>query len=300
MDKTLPRLAVLYADVCGSTRLYEEHGDAIARGDIAQCLSVLSQAAASLDGETLKTIGDEVMCAFADPVKGALAATEMQAALRKAGEADRFKMGILRIKIGWHYGNVIWHEEELLGEAPVTAQQLIRLAKPDEILTSQQSIDALPPAMFPNVHLIDHIPAESWDGQLAVYKMPWRLTGEETEISERAPLQEQDLRGRLQLSYGGRKLIVDASRPHCSIGRAEDVDLQVDGKFTSRLHAEIVFRHGRFIVRDESVNGTVIVGADGNHKRLHREEDILSGTGRLGFGATPAEDPQAIVDFHCL
>ena len=82
--------------MCDSTRLYEEFGDAIARADIAECIEVLSSAVTSLDGEVIKTIGDEIMCAFVDPVRAALASTEMQAALRKASEESRFKMGTLR------------------------------------------------------------------------------------------------------------------------------------------------------------------------------------------------------------
>ena len=35
MDKSLKELAVLFADVSGSTRLYEKYGDAIARADMA-------------------------------------------------------------------------------------------------------------------------------------------------------------------------------------------------------------------------------------------------------------------------
>ena len=41
MDKSLKQLAVLYADVSGSTRLYEQFGDAIARTDLALCIEIL-------------------------------------------------------------------------------------------------------------------------------------------------------------------------------------------------------------------------------------------------------------------
>jgi len=39
MDKSKKQLAVLYADVSGSTRLYEQYGDAIARADLALCIT---------------------------------------------------------------------------------------------------------------------------------------------------------------------------------------------------------------------------------------------------------------------
>ena len=86
MDKSLKNLAVLFADVSGSTRLYEQYGDIIARADMAACIQLLADISTGLDGETIKTIGDEIMCAFEDPIKAALTGTEMQAGLLKAAQ----------------------------------------------------------------------------------------------------------------------------------------------------------------------------------------------------------------------
>ena len=300
MDKSLAELAVLYADVCDSTRLYEEFGDAIARADIAECIEVLSSAVTSLDGEVIKTIGDEIMCAFVDPVRAALASTEMQAALRKASEESRFKMGTLRIKVGWHYGAVGWRQGELIGEAPITAQQIIKRAQADEILTSHRAVEILPAGMFPSMHFIVRIPAEAWEGDLEVHKLPWEQTGQETLISSASMKKvEVPTQAVLLLDYKGTKFRVNGVNTFCRIGRAKDMDLRVLGNFTSRQHAEIGYRNGRFPLRDVSVNGTVIVDQEGNVKRLHREEGILTGSGTIGFGGLPQEDPDGVVLFKC-
>ena len=71
-------LVVLYADVAGSMQIYEQYGDTLARDAMATCIEVLTQVAARLEGRLVKTIGDEVMCAFKDPVKAVLASNEMQ------------------------------------------------------------------------------------------------------------------------------------------------------------------------------------------------------------------------------
>jgi hypothetical protein len=299
VDKSLDKLAVLYADVSGSTRLYEQYGDEIARADIAACIDLLSGIAAGLDGETIKTIGDEIMVAFEDPVKAGLVAAELQAGLAKASDEGAFKMGTLHIKIGWHYGAVNWRDDELLGEAPITAQQVINLAKADEILTSKQSIDAMPPAMFPNVHAIDRVEAEAWDGELIVCKVPWEQSGDETQISSMPMKQMLPSELALVLEYGNQQFRIDARQTRCRIGRGKDMDLRVAGNFTSRQHAQISYRSGRFTIKDESVNGTIIVDEDGEVHRLRREEDVLSGSGTLGFGAPPDEDPGGAVRFKC-
>ena len=58
------QLAVLFADVCGSTKLYEVHGDAKAREAIAKCVALMSESTARQGGTVIKTIGDEVMSTF--------------------------------------------------------------------------------------------------------------------------------------------------------------------------------------------------------------------------------------------
>ena len=299
MDKSIKQLAVLYADVSGSTRLYEQYGDTIARADMAACIELLDEAGKGLAGETLKTIGDEIMVVFEEPVKAALAATEMQAGLRRAGEDGEFQMGVLHIKIGWHVGKAVWRGNELVGELPATAQQIINMAKADEILTSRQAVDVLPPPLFPDIHVIEKVPAEAFEGELEIYKMPWEQSGDETQISSKPRMEAVDAEMALNLVYSGQKVRVDTRSPTCTIGRGKQADLQVAGKLTSRQHAEINFRHGRFNLRDESTNGTYIVQSDGERIHLRREEDILSGSGTLGFGSWPEDDPDAAVSFDC-
>jgi len=73
----------------------------------------------------------------------------------------------------------------------------------------------------------------------------------------------------------------------------------VHGRFASRHHASIVFRNGRFHLRDNSTNGTVLVAADGTRTRLHREETMLPHSGIICLGTGPEEDPEAVSRFHC-
>src|SRR5688572_33513111 len=72
------QLAILFADVCGSTKLYETLGDAKARDAIAKCVDLMSEATARQGGRVVKTIGDEVMSTFNSADDAAQAAAEMQ------------------------------------------------------------------------------------------------------------------------------------------------------------------------------------------------------------------------------
>lgn len=291
-------VVVLFADVSGSTRLYEQFGDKIARADVAVCLEILTQAANEMGGEILKSIGDEIMCLFPNPVKAALAATNMQTELREASEDGRFQSGTLRIKIGWHFGPAFQEHGDLLGEAPDVAQQIIKLAKADEVLTSGQALAKLPPELRMTAHRINRIRAEGSGEEIDVYVLPWEEGEDVTRMSDGIAPQEAP-ESKLVLEHDGRTYKLDEARGQLRVGRAANNDLIVDGKYTSRHHAVLIARHGRFHLRDESVNGTVIVGDDGRETKLRREEGMLSGSGTIGFGGPPEDDPPAAVRFRC-
>ena len=64
MAREKAMLAVLFADVSDSTRLYEKMGDTAAFGHVKDCLQILTDAAHRSGGWLIKTIGDGAMCAF--------------------------------------------------------------------------------------------------------------------------------------------------------------------------------------------------------------------------------------------
>ena len=140
---TLQWLAVLYADISGSSRLYEQFGDVTAQRDIVRCLTLLTEVAQAHGGRLERTIGDEVMCSFVLPERAAQAAVAMHEKLREASAAQAFVSGTLRVRIGWHYGVAESHDGELGGALPLVAQQVTALARPDEILASDPAVAAL-------------------------------------------------------------------------------------------------------------------------------------------------------------
>jgi len=104
MEEKINKLAVLYADVSGSTRIYEKYGDTIARRDIKSCIDIIIEIVNSHDGKLIKTIGDEAMCSFTNPVMAAITAVEIHETLQEASEQGKFEIGEMHVKIGWHFG----------------------------------------------------------------------------------------------------------------------------------------------------------------------------------------------------
>src|SRR5690348_17567569 len=71
-------LTILFADVSGSTKLFETRGDLEARRLVAAILGALSEVTARHGGRVIKTIGDEIMCTYPGPMQGLLCAVDMQ------------------------------------------------------------------------------------------------------------------------------------------------------------------------------------------------------------------------------
>src|SRR2546423_3669670 len=94
---------VLFADVSGSTQLYESAGDARAAKAIASCVQALREATELAGGQVIKEIGDEVMATFPSPDAAASAATRMHLAVEALPPVNETKLGV---RIGFHFGPV--------------------------------------------------------------------------------------------------------------------------------------------------------------------------------------------------
>ncbi|MBM4218750.1 MAG: adenylate/guanylate cyclase domain-containing protein [Gammaproteobacteria bacterium] len=74
-------LAILFADVVGSTRLFEVLGDLAARDKVGICLEIMRRATEQHGGSVVKAMGDEVMSTFSDCGAAVDAAVAMQTAI---------------------------------------------------------------------------------------------------------------------------------------------------------------------------------------------------------------------------
>src|SRR2546423_7189059 len=72
---------VLFADVSGSTQLYQVAGDTTAHGAISGCLEVMRKAVEAARGRVVKTMGDEVMALFPSADAAVAAAATMLGAV---------------------------------------------------------------------------------------------------------------------------------------------------------------------------------------------------------------------------
>ena len=291
-------LVVLFADIAGSTMIYEQFGDTIARDATSACITIITDVAARLQGRLVKTIGDEAMIVFRDAVKAVLASNEMQMAVQRAGEEGKFATGPLRVKVGLHFGPGLEEETDVFGEAALVATALVNMAKADQILTSNGTLDQVPAALRVGSRAVDRTLVDGVSSEIEVYEMIWEVS-EMTQMADIRPAKARVTHTKLVLVYQGQEYEVSDSHPVLTIGRVEGNDVVVATDLTSRKHSEIELSRGRFHLSDNSSNGTVLVTDNGSPQVLRRDRATLGETGQICFGGKPDENPTGIATITC-
>ena len=90
-----------------------------------------------------------------------------------------------------------------------------------------------------------------------------RTNPETTMVSVIAGYSDSVRDMRLRLQFDDRELVVDQRTSSIAIGRAEENDVVVKGRLSSRLHARIVIGRRNFVLIDQSTNGTFVQTGDG-------------------------------------
>jgi len=293
------QLAVLFADVTGSTSLYHRLGNTVAKRLVDDHLQRLVEITQDFDGVLIKTIGDEVMCTFTDVSNAARAAGEMQMAVKKMGEQADDADTRLRIQIGFHFGRVIVDDNDVFGDTVNVAARMAGMAKPEQILLTRSVVNALPDILRPTVRFYDQATVRGKLEHLEIYELIWEVSEMTMLSDQKVAMPRPEMHSALDLRCGERELRLDKSVRNLSLGRSEFNGLQVANSLASRQHALIEFRRGRFVLIDQSVNGTYLQTAEGDRLMLKREEYVLPDSGRFSLGEELDVRPETEVIFNC-
>ena len=104
-DVAIDSVTLMFTDLKGSTALYERIGDGAAYRLVRDHFAFLAEAVRAHNGALVKTIGDSVMAAFADPADGVRAALTVQA--RVAHFNDSHGATPITLRLGLHLGPCI-------------------------------------------------------------------------------------------------------------------------------------------------------------------------------------------------
>ena len=284
-------VAVLFADVVGSTRLYEVLGDLPARDMIVTCVEVMRDATERNRGSVIKTIGDEILAIFPTANDAVNAAAEMQhdigvhPALLVQGQH-------VAIRIGCHFGPVVLEKRDIFGSSVHTANRMTSQAKAGQIIVSADTVARLSAEWRALTRQIDVTPVRGLADEIELFEVLWQ----QEDATSMLPSIEVDARTghrprRVRLRYQGREYVLGQGRDSLTLGRSEDNDIVVKGNLISRIHARIEMARNKALLVDQSTNGSFVTTQDGKEAFVRRDSVALGGSGLIGLGKLP--DPNA-------
>ncbi len=287
-------LAILFADVVGSTQLYEILGDVRARDTVAHCIDVMRQATENNSGTVIKTMGDEVMSTFPAADNALNAASQMQQAISNNPDIGGEDVDVT-IRIGCHFGPVVLEDRDIFGAAVHTANRMTSQAKSAQIITTEVMVEKLGPEWKSNVRQIDVTTVRGYSDEVVLFEVIWQ-TEDVTRMLPAIDVNRYTKQkvGRLVLRYQDCEIAVDADQTTVTLGRGDNSDLLVKGNLISRLHARIELEKNKYLLYDQSTNGTFVYHDD-EELFLRRDDVQLTGRGFLGLGqAVTEKSPLAV------
>ena len=192
----------------------------------------------------------------------------------------------LSIKVGIGIGPVIEENGEIFGDAANTAARITDLARRGEILMTEEAVSLLDADQLASTRLFDTTTVK---GKLRPVRIYRALFERVTKATLLPPPHGRDVtharRYALLLSCpAGKQIRVDREGQAVVMGRDEQCDLVVHGPYASRRHAVIEAKRDRFVLTDESTNGTFVISQNNDVAFLRRDALTLQAQGLILLG----------------
>jgi adenylate cyclase len=285
---------VLFADVSGSTKLYEAVGDAAAHAAIDLCVKLFAGITEQHGGRVVKTIGDEVMAIFPSASPAGRAAVDIQLGISGMAPVEKVRLGV---RIGLHFGPVVERDGDVFGDTVNLSARLTEMASRGQIITSQETVEQFDDMQRLDCRRLYAIPVKGKEKDVWICEILWTDTDDATTLA--APRQRNEQKaGSLRVVYRGRTVTLPTERRTLVLGRDAAADLVVAERMASRTHCEIEQRQDKFFITDRSANGTYLTIDGATEIVLRREESMLRGHGCITLGQ-PRANATEIVEYFC-
>ncbi len=297
---------VLFADLRGSTALYETLGNAEATSVVTHTVTALSRAVPACGGTLIKTLGDGLMAVFGNAVDGLQSAQQMHEALEglvKRGREHGASPGLrgLRLQVALAHGEVVEMGGDCFGDAVNVAARLIDHASDNETLITVDVLDGLDADFKPRFRSLGKMHLRGRAEPVQVHVM-----GGMRRTLDLAPTQFGAVADTLEpeavrLHWQALNEVFDGEHMPVVMGRSPQAHFRVDDSRVSRSHARIDWHGGVFQLTDLSYNGTYVRFGNGEEVlSLKRASCTLHGWGVIGLGGSPADPSAPCVRFELL
>ncbi len=289
---------VVFADLVGSTSLYERLGDAAASGFVNQLVGVLSKVFEQHQGRVVKLLGDGLFVVFAGEGDALAASMQIQKQLFDTPLLAGASGPPVQMQIGIESGEVVEINGDCFGDTVNSAARLADLAGGGQILTTQNVWAALLPIQRAALRSMGPMYLRGRAEASHVYRIEWQTGRDEEATMAGRSMFAVSHTSFLELSVAGLVVRLDAKSTAISIGRASESSLLLSDQRVSRMHASLAWRGGQFVITDASTYGTwVYMGNQSEPVVLRRTECYLVGSGQIVPGCSRADEAAPRIDF---
>jgi adenylate cyclase len=288
---------VVFADLVGSTGLFERLGDETAGHFVRQLTSTLAKTFEEHRGRVVKLLGDGLLVLFPDEGDALAACVAIQRNLRErpvraaAGEP-------IQMQIGIDAGELVEIGGDCYGDAVNSAARLADLAGGEQILTTQNVRAALPPHQRVQLRSLGPMYLRGKSETTEVFRVEWQDDADSDATVMGVSLFKESQAAWLELSIPGQSLRLEARGEKLTLGRSAAASLSINDARVSRVHATVEWRGGHFVLSDASSFGTWVYFGDQREPIvLRRTECYLVGRGQILLGCQRGADSPPPVEF---
>lgn len=276
---------VVFADLVGSTGIFERLGDATASRFVTQLTSALSKTFEQHQGRVVKLLGDGLFVVFPAELDALAACVAIQKRLQDKPVYPGGTGTPVQMQMGMEGGEVVEIDGDCFGDAVNSAARLADLAGAEQILTSQRVRDALPLLQQAQLRSIGPIYLRGKTEVTEVFRVEWNVERDADATVMGVSMFNATRDSWLELSAGSQSLRLDPRGGKLSIGRATTASLSLNDSRVSRVHATVEWRGAQFVLSDASSFGTwVYMGNQTEPVVLRRTECYLVGSGQVALG----------------
>jgi len=290
---------VLFADLRGSTSLYETLGNAAATALVTQNVSALARIVREQHGRVVKTLGDGLMAVFDSPAQGVRAADEMHESLARTVPVAR-RMPAVELQVALAHGEVVEMAGDCFGDAVNVAARLLDHAGDNETLATSAVLAGLSGREQARFRSLDRMQLRGRAEPVHVHLLEARRLGDAatTAFGGLSPLAEPEV---IRLTWVDMTKVFSGPSLPIVLGRSPQATYSIDDSRVSRSHARIDWHGGTFQLTDLSYNGSFVrFGESAEIVSLRRGSCTLHGKGVIGLGAPPVDALAPCVSFEVL
>ena len=298
---------VLFADLRGSTSIFERLGNAEATSVITHTVSMLGRSVGECQGRVVKTLGDGLMAVFDTSPAGIAAAAQMHEALEllvQRGSEHGASAGLraLRLQVALARGEVVEMGGDCFGDAVNVAARLLDHAGDNETLITAGVLTDVPTDQRARFRSLDWMHLRGRAEPVQVHVLGGRRhQAENVPATQFGPIEPSPEPEGIRLVWQDMVRVYAAEHLPITLGRSPQATFRLEDSKISRSHARIDWTGGSFQLTDLSYNGTYVrFGSSDEVISLRRGSCTLHGHGVIGLGGSPSDTSLPTLRFDVL